>query len=683
MSLRSTKSRIQGKIASGAFNQPNNTLADAIDTGAGIMAKGIMRQAEEKRLEEREAKKEKAAEARRLAAAQAKKEAEARKNQRIATSIALRFGIDPKNAQGMAYVTNEVEIHGTDAIGVIQKDFDDRKANLTEVEVTEDFVTGARPDQAPPFRFNEPNADGSMRTTLSIQPEIDDLEATGVITSEEAKSERDYMLANINPQQLDKGKVQTATTTSQGFEFDPKGKDDSVNLDDLRSLASMDPTERENLALSLAGKTDPELVATREAIELMTAKKGADLSSYFTNISTPAAVEAKKLLVQNSKLSPEDKKSVLDQLETHLGKISDLTTELKLTEDKFYADVKNEDGTVINIEVIAKEGGGFYSYALNKSFDSTAFEAGSIISADNAKEIRSAASQVQEKVVAPLNARRSDVTDLLRRAASIDELVRQSDGKVLTFIGGKLPSIIQRISTEYTNLNGFVSGAENISTEASKFASMQENMPTAAELTELGISADEYSRFQAQAIEFAYVYARTAMGQERTTDKDFEAAFNVVVAGSNYPTFTKSLRELVKAGYAKAEDAHNLLLTHPSINAAGLVPNSEKAFGDQMVPLATYLEGQDIQAQLQWMNTEYQAPATQDEPPVSGAVTPLSMGQQVAKIKNLDSFLTFQKAYNNPNVKPEQRKKLAAELAKIHGITTAAAEQALTMGEPD
>ena len=600
MSLRSTKSRIQGKIASGGFNQPDNTLTKAIDTGAGIMAQGIMKRGEEEREEKRVAKREAAAEAKRLAAAQRAKEAAAKKNQRIATSIATRFGIEPTNTAAMAYVTNEVEIHGTDAIGVIQKDFDDRKVNLPEVEVTEEYVTGARPDQAPPYRFGT-LADGSIKTSLSVGEDIDDLEATA---PQVAQGEREYLLdGTFSPQQLDKGEVQTATTTNQGFAFDPRAKDDGLDGEALQSLANMDPTARENLKLSLANETDPKLVATREAIELMTAKKGADLSSYFTNISTPAAVEAKKLLVQNSKLSPEDKKSVLDQLETHLGKISDLTTELKLTDDKFYADVKNEDGNVTNIEVIAKEGGGFYSYALNKSFDSTAFEAGSIISADNAKEIRSASNAVQEKVVAPLNARRSDVTDLLRRAAAIDELVRQSDGKVLTFIGGKLPSIIQRISTEYTNLNGFVSGVENISTEASKFASMQENMPTAAELTELGISADQYSRFQAQAIEFAYVYARTAMGQERTTDKDFQAAFDVVVAGSNYATFTKSLRELVKAGYAKAEDAHNLLLTHPSIKAAGLVPNSERAFGDQMVPLAKYLEGQDIQAQLQWMNT--------------------------------------------------------------------------------
>jgi hypothetical protein len=785
MSLRSTKSRISGKIAAGGFKQPDNTLAKAIDTGAGIMAKGIMKRGEEERQEKREAKKAAAAEARRLAAAQAKKEVEARKNQRIANSIATRFGIDPRNAQAMAYVTNEVEVYGTDAVGVIQKDFDDGKFTLPDVEVTEEYVTGASPNQAPPMRL-PPAKDGSMRTSLGIRQETDDLLASGVFTAEEMQEYRTeldgYYNRKFNPQQLDKGAVQTASTTNQGFAFDPLAKkneidwvsitdpadvanlrrlhdagrqvlsevdlnvlalyekdfeaaktaeitatnietsrkillmnegqlegvlqatDDvydknmkdmaqnlldkkkennqEVTADALQSLANMDPTARENLKLSLANETDPKLVATREAIELMTAKKGADLSSYFTGISTSVAVEGKILAVKNSNLSAEDKKTVLDQLKAHLTKIDKLTTELKLTDQTFYADIKGEDGTVSTIELVAKEGGGFYSYALDKSYGSKDFETGSIISADNVKEIRSASTAVQEKVIAPMNARRSDVTDLLRRAAAIDELVLQSDGKVLTFIGGKLPAIIQRIKTEYTNLNGFVSGVENLSQEAYKISSTlkPENMPTASDLSELGISADEYARFQAQAIEFAYVYARTAMGQERTTDKDFEAAFNVVVAGSNYATFTKSLRDLVNEGYSKAEEQHNLLLTHPSINAAGMIPNSERAFGDQMMPLAKYLEGQDIQAQLQWMNTEYQAPASVNEPPASGAVTPLSVGQQVAKIKNLDSFSLFQKSYNNPNLEPGQREKLAAELARVHGITTAAVEQALTTG---
>ena len=238
MSLRSTKSRIQGKIASGGFNQPDNTLAKAIDTGAGIMAKGIMTRAAEEREEKRIAKREAAAEARRLAAAQAKKEEEARKNQRIASSIALRFGIDPKNAQGMAYVTNEVEIHGTDAIGVIQKDFEDGKAYTTDVEVTEEFVTGASPNKAPPMRVF-PNPDGSMRTTLDVGEELDDLEATD---PEYAKARREYLLdGRLNPQQLDKGDVQTATTTSQGFEFDPLAKNSEIDW------MSVSQTDVENL----------------------------------------------------------------------------------------------------------------------------------------------------------------------------------------------------------------------------------------------------------------------------------------------------------------------------------------------------------------------------------------------------------------------------------------------------
>jgi hypothetical protein len=240
MSLRSTKSRIQGKIAAGGFKQPDNTLAKAIDTGAGIMAQGIMRQAEEERQEKREAKKAAAAEARRLAAAQAKKEEEARKNQRIATSIATRFGIEPTNTVAMAYVMNEVEIHGTDALGVVQKDFEDRNANLTTVEVTEEYVTGARPDRAPPMRLS-PNPDGSMRTTLDIGEALDDLEATDSPAASAARSSAEK---RFSPQQLDKGEVQTATTTSQGFEFNPLAKKNKIDWASVKSPAEVENIRR-------------------------------------------------------------------------------------------------------------------------------------------------------------------------------------------------------------------------------------------------------------------------------------------------------------------------------------------------------------------------------------------------------------------------------------------------------
>ena len=314
MSLRSTKSRIQGKIASGAFNQPNNTLADAIDTGAGIMAKGIMRQAEEKRLEEREAKKEKAAEARRLAAAQAKKEAEARKNQRIATSIATRFGIEPTNTAAMAYVTNEVEIHGTDAIGVIQKDFDDQKVNLSEVTVTEDFVTGARPDQAPPMRLNKNNPDGSIRmtgepdgsisTTLGIGADIDDLEATDPTQADLERAE-----LNLNPQQLNKGEVQTATTTSQGFAFDPLAKKSKIDW------ANTSSEDVDNILTRHTSGVEP---LNEEDFKKATDLKNKFAENELSNIEldylgagSQDAIRAALRQVENDSRVPEDRKNAL------------------------------------------------------------------------------------------------------------------------------------------------------------------------------------------------------------------------------------------------------------------------------------------------------------------------------------------------------------------------------------
>ena len=318
MAWSSTKARITGKIAAGGFKQPDNTLAKAIDTGAGIMAKGIMTRAAEEREEKRIAKREAAAEAKRLAAAQAKKEAEARKNQRIATSIATRFGIEPTNTAAMAYVTNEVEVYGTDAVSVIQKDFDDGKFTLPNVEVTEDFVTGARPDQAPPFRLR-PAKDGSMRTTLGLQPKIDDLEATGEITSEEAQSERDYLLSRLNPQQLDKGAVQTATTTSQGFAFDPLAKKNEIDWASVKS-----PAEVENIRrLHKAGQ------------QVLSAEDLKVLELYESDFD---AADAAKVTTENIETS----RQILSM------EIDDLQGVLQATDDVYNKDMKSLAQSLLN-----------------------------------------------------------------------------------------------------------------------------------------------------------------------------------------------------------------------------------------------------------------------------------------------------------------------------------------------
>jgi hypothetical protein len=119
MAWSSTKARVTGKIAAGGFKQPNNTLAEAIDTGAGIMAQGIMKRGEEERQEKREAKKAAAAEARRLAAAQATKEAEAKKLARNAKILAQDFTGTTDNAAAVTYFQNQLELMGGDVSAVI------------------------------------------------------------------------------------------------------------------------------------------------------------------------------------------------------------------------------------------------------------------------------------------------------------------------------------------------------------------------------------------------------------------------------------------------------------------------------------------------------------------------------------------------------------------------------------
>ena len=119
MAYSATKARIAGKIASGGFNQPDNTLAKAIDTGAGIMAQGIIRQGEEEREEKRIAKREAAAEAKRLAAAQRAKEAEAKKIAKNAKVLALDFTGTADNVAAVTYFQNQLELMDGDVGAVV------------------------------------------------------------------------------------------------------------------------------------------------------------------------------------------------------------------------------------------------------------------------------------------------------------------------------------------------------------------------------------------------------------------------------------------------------------------------------------------------------------------------------------------------------------------------------------
>jgi hypothetical protein len=234
MSYKKTKASLKSRMSSGDFVQQDFSAAQqGIMAGANIIAQGM----KDKYKERREEEKRKAAAAAKKAAASRKAEQEAQKNLRIATSIATRFGVELQNTGAMAYIMNEVEIHGTDAIGVVQRDVDDKKFQLPTEEITEEYVTGARADQAPPMRLS-PNPDGSPRTTLSLGEDIDDLEATEPSLADASRSAAE---SAFSPQQLYKGKVQTETTTSQGFEFNPNGRrPEDIDFTQIQSVADVD-----------------------------------------------------------------------------------------------------------------------------------------------------------------------------------------------------------------------------------------------------------------------------------------------------------------------------------------------------------------------------------------------------------------------------------------------------------
>jgi hypothetical protein len=298
--------------------------------GANIIAQGMR----DKYIERREEEKRKAAAAAKRAAASRKAEKEAQKNLRIATSIATRFGVETQNTQAMSHIMNEVEIYGKDAVDLIQKDYEDGKFTLPEVEVTEEYVTGARADQAPPMRLS-PNPDGSMRTTLDIGEAIDDLEATG---SPAASAARSAAESRFSPQQLNKGEVQTATTTSQGFAFDPNAKNSEIDwmsvsqtdVENLRRLhdAGQQVLEDQDLKVLELYETD---FAAAEALQTTTANREfnqtiikEDIEGLQAIIASPDTVYSKeqKAIAQtqlDNKLgiaqTQEDEQSAADALE--------------------------------------------------------------------------------------------------------------------------------------------------------------------------------------------------------------------------------------------------------------------------------------------------------------------------------------------------------------------------------
>jgi hypothetical protein len=377
----------------------------------------------------------------------------------------------------------------------------------------------------------------------------------------------------------------------------------------VKDLAQMDATERSNLISGLAplvteGDETAKLIT--ETAAFMEAKEPEDFTKFFSGINTVAGVESKIAMVKASGLTDVDQQKVINQLNEHKKTLEALDTDLNLTDQTYYGSVII-DNVATQAELIMNADGKLYSPSLKKTFERKAVT--NLISTDNAEGLRQDATTLQDDVFNPMIEQRSGIKNLLMQAVEIDQLVEGADGKVLTFMGGRLPSILQRVQNEYKAFDSFLRGGnqEQIAALASEYTEDE-----LAKLSEIGISADEFSRFQAMAIEFAFTYARTGMGQTRTTDQDFQAAYKVVTAGSSYPTYTKNLRGLVTKGLNRATNEHDQYLNYPTLKAAMLRPGAKEIHGQFMQSLADYLsaQGKDVAAQIKWSQTEYVAPAS-------------------------------------------------------------------------
>lgn len=416
----------------------------------------------------------------------------------------------------------------------------------------------------------------------------------------------------------------------------------TLSVEDKVDLATRSVEELKNIQTALQSDESPEAVAMNTVVgTLLAGKENVNLSEYLTGIGSVNATKERILQITNdTSIEEKTKKSVLDIMKNHLKDLEQDARELKLTDQEYFGEISIK-GKPVRVDFVLTEKGEFFSPTLQKTFSRT--EVTNPQSVDNFKTMMGNATRLQDNVFAKVIASRTNVEDLLIRAKSLDDIVRTSDASVLTFIGGKASSVIQRLENEVGALDAYFRGnsEEDIRATITQIVTADaQDKNTQDAMKKVGINADLYARYQSQLIEFAFVYARTGLGQERTTDQDFKAAMNVVAAGSSYPTFTKSLRDLVKKSYEINQVEHDKYLKRPDVLIAVDQPGADKYYADFLIDMNTYMGGQqNMQTPIGWMNQTVTSPesletevVTTDKPKV------LSIGQRVGAMKNNPLF---------------------------------------------
>lgn len=391
----------------------------------------------------------------------------------------------------------------------------------------------------------------------------------------------------------------------------PEGASTSEKL----AIARLSPAERSSFAQSL-DLQNPQQKALHDDIQAMNAVESpVDMDSWLSGIGSVGTTMAQITKAENStNLSEDQKAKVLAALNTHLAKIQKDTEELGLTGETFFAEVSTDGGESYQRKALElKENGDFYDPSLGRSFSRTeTLEDGTVIEVIKPNSIGSAAEfneavkdsvRINTATTTPILKKRNDTTLLLRRSKELDSIVEQSDGSVLTFVGGRFPSVLERLRAEVGELDSYFRGntKEEIRRGFNRAVALDlENAPD-----EVRDKARLYGQFQSRAFELAYIYATSGLNQDRITDADFENAYKTIIQGSTYGAFSENLRGLVGTAYADARDVHDNIQAKPELNIITQRPGYEAAYKDILLPFDTFMESRspDIVAAIEWMNT--------------------------------------------------------------------------------
>ena len=422
----------------------------------------------------------------------------------------------------------------------------------------------------------------------------------------------------------------------------------NLSIDEKIDLAGKDNNELRRIQTALKGDGTPQGVAMDTVIgTLLADNESVNLADYLTGMGSINATKERITQIENdNSIDAKTQAAVLGIMRKHLEDLENDTKDLKLTDQEYFGTV-NLGEKPTQIEFVLTESGEFYSPLLQKTFSQK--EVQNPQSVESYKTMMGNATRLQDNAFAKMDAARTNVEDLLIRAKSLDDIVRTSDASVLTFIGGKASSIIQRLENEVGALDAYFRGTSDEEIQRTIrdiVAADAADANTQDAMEKVGINADLYSRYQAQLIEFAFVYARTGLGQDRTTDQDFKAAMNVVAAGSSYPTFTKSLRDLVSKSYEIRKKEHDKYIERPDVQIAKSQPGAEQFYSSYLVPLDTYLgRDQSLQTTIGWMNQTVSVPEPSETP--TEVEKPKTVGERVSEYKGGPNFANDAKTFAN------------------------------------